>query len=288
MELFFAGETVRERLDSLSVSLSALASSIDDLSAWPAAITRHEHGERTINTNGPAAISLASTAFRGLDFHDEQDERRVVRYVGAVAVTPAALRKAEIVNEHKAALVEAIGVYRRLASKRERDSHQVRELLIRLGYARLNLVQTYRKIPILERAPTRIGFTWIMGTKHVETVDREEALRRIPGDVERSGAKLARTRRAVADVQRDGLRLVRPVAPHVRANIVWHEDDERRTACIHAPLPILYRFSPRTSEPEIVGHDRPEPDPRSMPARQRRSDSNLRRIAGTIDVFRAS
>jgi len=288
MEPFLAGDVVRERLGALSSSLKALARSIDELSAWPAVITRHEHGERVVNTNGHAAVRLASSAFRGLDFHDEQDERRVVRYVGAVAVTPAVIRKAEIVNEHKASLLQAIGAYRRLASKRERDSHQVRELLIRLGYARLNLVQTYRKIPILNHTPIRIGFTWIMGTKHVETVNREEAMRRVPGDIERSGADLARTQREVMETRRNGLRLVRPVAPHVRANVVWHNGDERQTACIHAPLPILYRFSARAPEPEVAGHDRPEPDPRTQAARQRRSDANLRRIPGTIDIYRAS
>ncbi|HKY20690.1 MAG TPA: DNA replication terminus site-binding protein, partial [Vicinamibacterales bacterium] len=197
------------------------------------------------------------------------------------------IRRAEVVNEHKTALVAEIGTYRRLASKRERDSHQVRDLLIRLGYARLNLVQTYRKIPILEQAPTRIGFTWILGTKHVETVNREEAMRRLPGDVERSGSDLARIRQEVMEARRSGLRLVRPVAPHMRANVVWLEKDQRRTACIHAPLPILYRYSSRSAEPVVVGHDRPEPDPKSMPARQRRNDANLRSISGTIDVYRA-
>lgn len=251
-------------------------------------ITRHEHGEQLETADHAAAIRLASTAFRRLDFHDEQDERRVIRYVGAVAVTADVIRQAQTVNRHKAALVEVVGTYRRLASKRERDSHQVRELLIRIGYARLNLVQTYRKIPILERAPTRIGFTWILGTKHVESVNREEAMRRVACDVERSSDDLVRIRREVQNTQRTDLRLVRRVAPHVRANIVWHDDDVRETACIHSPLPILYRFSSNTAEPEIAGHDRPEPDPRTVPARQQRSDANLRKVAGTIDVYRAA
>lgn len=288
MELFLAAEKVRERLVTLSSSLSVLANAIEEESARPAHVARHEYGSRPITMIGTAAIRLAATAYGHLDFGDEQDERRVVRFVGAVAVPAAVIRRAETVNEHKASLLEAIGTYRRLASKRERDSHQVRELLIRLGYARLNLVQTYRKIPILARTPARIGFTWILGTKHVETVNREGAMRRIPGDVERSGADLARIQREVMETRRSGLRLVRPVAPHMRANISWYEGDERQTACIHAPLPVLYPFSSRSAEPEIAGHDRPEPDPRTRAMRQRRSDSNLRRIPGTIDVYRAS
>lgn len=286
MELFLAGEEVRERLVALSASLADLAVAIDEQSGAPAVVARHEHGERTVINRGPSAVRFASSALRRLDFHNEQDERRVVRYVGAIGVTPAVLRRAELVNEHKASLVGEIGAYRRLASKRERDSHQVRELLIRLGYARLNLVQTYRKVPILNSTPTRIGFTWILGTKHVETVDRESAMRRVPGDVERSGGDLARIQREVMEARRSDLRLVRRVAPHVRANIVWQDGDERQTACIHAPLPILYRFSSRTTEPEVSGHDRPEPDPRTTPPRQRRSDANLRKITGTIDVYR--
>ena len=285
MDLFLAAECVRERLAVLSDSLGELAGAIEGLSDVPSTVARH--GERVEVTRGPAAVRLASTAFRRLDYHNDQDERRVVRYVGAISVPVAVIRLADTVNEHKASLVEAIGAYRKLASKRERDSHQVRDLLIRLGYARLNLVQTYRKVPILERAPTRIGFTWILGTKHVETVDRDGAMRRVPGDVERSGSDLARVRRELGQTRRDELRLVRRVAPHIRANIVWHEGEERQTACIHAPLPILYRFDSRSPEPVISGHDRPEPDPRSVPSRQKRSDANLRKITGTIDVYRA-
>lgn len=288
MELFLAGEVVRERLVTLSSSLDLLARTIQEVPGWPAEVARHEHGNRPIAMTGAAAVRLAATAFRHLDFDDEQDERRVVRFVGAVAVPPAVIRRAETVNQHKAVLLEAIGVYRRLASKRERDSHQVRELLIRLGHARLNLVQTYRKIPILDHTPTRIGFTWILGTKHVETVTREGAMRRVPDDVERSGADLARIQREVMETRRNGLRLVRRVAPHVRANISWYDGGERQVACIHAPLPVLYPFSSRTPTPEIAGHDRPEPDHRTRATRQRRSDAHLRRIPGTIDVYRAS
>jgi hypothetical protein len=287
MELFLAGEMVRERLTALSTSLGDLAGAIEGLSEVPSTVARHEHGQRVAAVGGVGAIRLASMAFRRLDYHNDQDERRVVRYVGAIGVPAPVIRLAETVNEHKVSLVAAIGSYRRLASKRERDSHQVRDLLIRLGYARLNLVQTYRKVPILERAPTRIGFTWIIGTKHVETVDRDGAMRRVPGDVERSGSDLARIQRELGETKRNELRLVRRVAPHIRANIVWHDGEDRQTACIHAPLPILYRFTSRTPEPEIAGHDRPEPDPRSAPARQRRSDANLRKITGTIDVYRA-
>lgn len=288
MDLFLAGEAVRERLMTLSSSLSVLANAMDEEPAWPSHVARHEHGSRPIAMAGRAAVRLAATAYRHLDFDDDQDERRVVRFVGAVTVHSPVIRQAETVNEQKASLMDAIGAYRRLASKRERDSHQVRELLIRLGYARLNLVQTYRKIPIIERTPTRIGFSWILGTKRIEIVDRDEAMRRVPDDVERSGRDLARVQREVHETRRNDLRLVRRVAPHIRANIVWHEGDERQTACIHAPLPILYRYSSRSTEPEITGHDRPEPDPRTLPARQRRSDSNLRKITGTIDVYRAS
>ena len=261
MELFLSGEAVRERLTALSSTLSDLASAIEKQSEVPATVARHEHGERVTASHGAAAIRLASTAFRRLDYHNDQDERRVVRYVGAIGVPAAVIRYAEAVNERKGALMEAIGIYRRLASKRDRDSHQVRDLLIRLGYARLNLVQTYRRIPILERTPKRIGFTWILGTKHVETVDCDEAMRRVPDDVERSGRELSRIQHELHETRRNNLRLVRRVAPHMRANIVWYEGEERRVACIHAPLPILYRLSSRSAEPEIAGHDRHEPEP---------------------------
>lgn len=288
MESFLAGETVRERLVALSASLRSLAAAFDVPSDWPAVIARHEHGHLPSVASGAAAFQLAGAAFRHLDFEDDQDERRVVRFVGAVAVTSAVLRKAEMVNEHKRALLEAIGTYRRLASRRARDSHHVRDLLIRLGYARLNLVQTYRKVPILSRAPTRIGFSWILGTNRVETINREGAMRRLPDDIERSGEDLSRISREVFEASRNELRLVRRVAPHVRANICWYEGDERQTACIHAPLPVLYAFSARTPEPEVAGHDRPEPDPQTVRPRQKRSDAHLRRIHGTIDVYRTS
>ena len=282
-----AAEIVREKLGRLDAALNALSVVLGQRADWPAVVACHDHGQLSEAATSAAARRLAVAGFKQLEFLDEQDERRVVRFVGAVAVAPAALRTAEAVNEQKQALQSAIARFRKLTSRRERDSHRVRDLLIRFGYARLNLIQAYRKIPILERTPDRIGFSWILGSNRVCVLDREAAMRRLPGDLERSPADVRRIRREVFDTRLGDLRQVEPVAPHVKANVSWYEGDERHGLSLHAPLPILYSYSSRNRAPEIVGHDRPEPDPATAMPRQRRSDAHLRRINGTIDVFRA-
>lgn len=287
MDSVVAAENVRIALKDLWRATDVLALAVAEPVEWPAMVCRHEYGERPVPAQGPNARRAAAMAFRSVDFHDEQNEKRVVRYAGAVAASPQALKAAREVNLAKAAFGDAVRCYRNLTSRRERDSQQVRNLLIRFGAARLSLVQAYRTVPVLDSLPTRIGYCWAMGTNQVNVLGRDAAFDRI-NDEHASAAVKQRMKEAVSRTHPDHLRLVEPVAPHIRANVTWLDGQQRRARSVHAPLPLLYPFHAGQAAPIIVGSDRPEPDPRTREPRQRRSDARMKPIDGLVDVFKIS
>jgi hypothetical protein len=285
MDSVVAAQNVRIALKELWRATEVLARAVAEPVEWPAMLCRHEHGKRPAPAHGPDARRAAAMAFRSIDFHDEQDEKRVVRYAGAVAVSPQTLNAARSLNLAKAAFGDAVRCYRNLTSRRERDSQQVRDLLIRFGAARLSLVQAYRTVPILDSLPSRIGYCWAMGTNQVNVLGRDAAIGRID-DEHASAAERQSMKQAVSRTHPDHLRLVEPVAPHIRANVTWMAGQQRRARSVHAPLPLLYLFSAGLAAPIVVGLDRPEPDPRTRKQRQRRSDARMKPIDGLVDVFK--
>lgn len=254
MDPLYAAEVAKEALALLRQRTARLAEALLACPAWPAVVCVHQHGCEPRVASGASARKAAATAVRQVDYHDDQDARRVVRFVGALAVDTATLQLAQELNEAKSAFAAAIQQYRRVGSRRERDSHRVRELLIRCGAARLSLVQAYRHVPVLAASPCSIGFTWI--TRATQVTPRPSQLH--------ADDDCSADQEHPPEVDR--------VAPHVRANVVWSTPAGPRASCLHAPLPILYPHSDANT-PRIRGYDRAEPDPKNPTTRKRRVDA---------------
>ena len=259
MDPLFAAEIAKEALERMLRGSARLSKAIAQLPPWPAVVSIHEHGRDPAVAREAAARTAAATAIQQLHFHDDQDPVRVVRFVGAVAVDAWTLDHARELNLAKTDFSKAIQQYRRASTHRIGDSRKVRELLVRFGEARLNLVQAYRHVPVLDVAPTSIGFTWILKATQVSPIDDPDS-----------------ASYATPSPDAPGYIAVSRVAPHMRANVVWLRDGPRRAACIHAPLPILYRYDPHHVV-RLRGYDRAEPDPDDVKPRRRRSDAGVQR-----------
>lgn len=284
MQAILLRVAVRESLDTLVATTRRLNKLIRQTPALAGVVTRHEHGLPPVHQEGLRARAAAQLAFARFDYHDHQEEKRVVRFIGAVACSTEALEAASEVNIAKQNLMTAIRRFRSASSRRVRDEKQVRHLLTDLGHARLNLVQAYRQVPIVPATPSRIGFSWILGTTRVRHTTRETALSRLLPALERTGEDYLAIREYIDSVDPGDLRQVEAVAAHMRANITWLQSGERRSICIHAPLPVLYPIVQGDQEPTISGGMEPEPSADSRAGRKRRSDVRLVSIPGTIDV----
>lgn len=122
--------------------------------------------------------------------------------------------------------------------------------LQKLGLARLHLKQCYRKIPILEKAPTKISWTWAhtRAIKKITVAKAQEIL-------------LKKTKMPSIEMQlqklqtlslKESLAIVQDLAPHLRANLVFKEGDSLQRQMIKAPIPLFFPCDSLTPRPTFT------------------------------------
>lgn len=218
--------------------------------------------------------------YRALWYEEAQDGRETLTcpgIVGASQDTLVAARACNAAKDRFKAAVLALKVLGRLETNAAMaDLHRRQEALAvamrRMGAARLNLKQAYRHIPLLDRRPLKIGFTW---SKHGRVIQRTSlaVARRLLEQRAESPQILLELQR-LAEVRDDEmLARVRGVCPHLRANIVFaaSADPEPQRRLMQAPLPILVPLRPGESLPEFVPV---APEPPEAP-RLRRADVKI-------------
>jgi hypothetical protein len=125
---------------------------------------------------------------------------------------------------------------------------QTRVLLKKMGLARLHLKQCYRIVPILDKAPSKISWTWA-NTRAIKRISKEEALKLL----QKKGADLGIMRqmeKAMALPAGEKLAIVQELAPHLRTNLVFGDKTsgiERRM--IKGSLPVFFPANDTTSPP---------------------------------------
>jgi hypothetical protein len=143
----------------------------------------------------------------------------------------------------------------------------------RMGAARLNLKQAYRHIPVLDRRPIKIGFTWSKHGRVIQRTSVAAARRLLEQRVETSQTRLELQR--LAEIREiEVLARVRSVCPHLRANLVFSTENGSPAVCrrlMQAPLPILVPLRSGERLPEFVAVS---PDPPTTP-RLRRADIRI-------------
>lgn len=199
--------------------------------------------------------------YRSLWYEDSQDGRETLTcpgIVGAGADTLLAARACNAAKEEFKTAVLALKTLDRIETKGVMaDLHRrwegVAVAMRRMGAARLNLKQAYRHIPLLERRPLKIGFTWSKQGRVIQRTSVATARRLLEQRVETPQIRLELQRLAEIDEQ-EMLARIRSVCPHLRANIVFAESDttEAPRRLMQAPLPILVPLQPGEPLPDFV------------------------------------
>ena len=243
---------MREAVNTLGLAL-AEASTL---------VAHHDAGRpawcKDMQTNERGSRDLAAQALAQISYYRDQEPGRTFRWMGVVACSGQTIEALERLNEAKRVLKDLVrkvrGAERRVADSLDENEldETVRSLLAGTGKGRLNLLQATRKVPLLDRRPDRVGFTWQTKVRSLTRVTRTDVIEMIhrhgEDDPSRKADELSKLDAVPAD--RDFF-VGRTVAPHVRANVVVPEaliklpngkrekrPLERRS--IIASLPVFY------------------------------------------------
>jgi hypothetical protein len=235
------------------------------------------HGSVTIQLENPAGgseVRQAAEAFAAINYGMEDRPAETVQCVGVMGVSADLRRRAEAVNEAKAALKAVCAplqdVYVRVPTKGESSPTKgipaIRMILRNLQRSDLNLLAAYRKIPLLEVPPASITFTRAL-TRAIYRKSVED-LYIILSTADSAKASGDRARLQSLDARETHLALVKARYQNTRANIVNARLDARGRGRfqIRAELPVLYvqgkrpppevRFPVRAAEMQTLKRSR--------------------------------
>ncbi|MBK8183470.1 MAG: hypothetical protein IPK63_11565 [Candidatus Competibacteraceae bacterium] len=212
--------------------------------------------------NGVDMRTKAVGLYRALWYEERQDGRETLTCPGIVGASPQTLAAAQACNAAKDAFkiaVLALKTLGRLEANAAMADLQRREETVavamrRMGAARLNLKQAYRHLPLLERRPLKIGFTWSKQGRVIQRMPKAVARRLLEQRVETPQTRLELQR--LAGIREDEvLARIRSVCPHLRANLVFPSSDGASAPprrLMQTPLPVLIALRPGEPLPEFV------------------------------------
>jgi len=151
----------------------------------------------------------------------------------------------------------------------------LREKLVMAGLNRIHLKQCFRHIPLLERSPTKVGFSWYTHGRSIKTITLQQAEKKlldIGEDKTHIQIQLAKLGQLRPDTK---LAQVQTLAPVVRANLVFadspeHPGEKQRKA-MNVSMPL---FIPDSSG-VLPQHNRIDSEPPTGRTRQARGDQRL-------------
>lgn len=203
-----------------------------------------------------------------LTYLDGQDPRTTLLYPAALGVSRPVLALAREANEAKLAFKAAVDQLRKALSASNAGRFPALDAILRhLGASRVSLKQCYRTLPLIEKSPARIAWSWSR-TRAIKQLTAAEVRRKLQGL--RNPAEADRYLAALAHQSDEELfAQVQELAPHLRANVTFADGSKPRM--IKAPIPVLYWRDPVGKPPEV------ELPPRKPgePTRQTRSDQRI-------------
>lgn len=218
--------------------------------------------------------------YRALWYEESQDGRETLTCPGIVGASMETLIAAHTCNAAKDQFKSAVLALKTLDRTETHcvmaDLHRrwetVAVAMRRLGAARLNLKQAYRHIPLLERRPLKVGFTWSKQGRVIQRTSVATARRLLEQRMETPQIRLELQRLAEIDGS-EPLARVRGVCPHLRANIVFAEPERAEVSrrLMQTPLPVLVPLQGGERLPEFVAV---MPEPPINP-RLRRADVRI-------------
>jgi hypothetical protein len=222
---------------------------------------------------GVDAIDLFRSSYRSLWYEDGvADGRFTPIWLGSMAVEQAVLNIALEVNELKdqfqASVIAAKASLRdgRVLSNAGVDK-SFRRLMADIGFSKLSLRMAYRHVPVIQRTPISIRFSYSSSGKSISRITPEQALKELL-ETGYSGAHIAYQAKILGSIAPDTqLAKVQNLAGYYKANVRFEHQPLKQT--IPTFLPILYLSGDRSPDHQM---EIPEP---SMTYKRLRKDRKL-------------
>jgi len=228
----------------------------------------------------------AVIAFLQLTFLEGQEPKETIVLPGVLAASRKTIDLAHDVNKEKSKFKNVMtrlkqengqtleATIKSMLFEEYRKRDYVRKTVLKsISLSRLSLKQSYRKITILDECPSRIGWTWA-NTRGVKVVTVEEARHMLLKYEDDAGirAQLGKLDTLPND---EKLAIVQDLAPHLRANLVFQNNDGSiKRKQVKAALPLLYPWLPEETFPTLPAKGVPEKKGKSE-RRLQRSDRKI-------------
>ncbi len=179
-----------------------------------------------------------------LHYHDNQAPREIMLCPGFIGASPSTIKLAIEVNECKERFKKAV-----LALKADKPYLQNQHFK-QTGLSRLHLKQCYRKIPILNQAPQKISWTWAH-TRSIKKISINKAQELLLKRGNDAGIEIQLAKLNALSPQ-EPLAIVQELAPHLRANLVFVENNNISRKMIKGPIPLFFPCDENTMLPEFT------------------------------------
>jgi len=220
-------------------------------------LSEDEQGQNT------APLQKARSIYQDYWYQDGQDGRETRSCFGLIAANPQQIQLAQDINQskelfkvqikqlqknHKQQWLELKGT---LASRHS----SIRDDLHFSGLSRLHLKQTWRHIPVIDRTPSRVGFNWYNSGRSIQKISVQqahEALLRL----DTSSAHIQTQLNQLSQMNLNTpLAKVQNLAPTMRANLFYEDQQFPERQAMNVSLPILFKRCPKQALPS---HNEPE------------------------------
>lgn len=206
-------------------------------------------------------------------FTSQGDGRKTQNLYGLVGVEPHLIPLLIQVNQAKQSFQKAVQAYRKeLGNPTEllyKRACELNKALEEQGLARLHLKQAYRLLPVVEKTPNKVRFSWYTSgrsLKKMSVADAESRLLKM--DISQLHIQLQLE--ALGKIPNSSpLVQIQQQVPVMRANVVWTMKDDVTRKAKNCPLPL---FFPLDDKKNFPAYNKPPLEPPEQRTRNLRSD----------------
>ncbi len=225
-------------------------------------------------------LQKAKNIYQDYWYQDGQDGRETRSCFGLIAVTDQQIQLALNINEYKESLKKQVkhiqshdkSQWLELKGTLGKRHNKLRDSLHFSGLTRLHLKQTWRHIPVIERSPTRVGFNWYNSGRSIQKISVEqafEALSKLDTSSPHIQTQLSQVSKLASNTP---LAKVQNLAPTMRANLFYEDNQFPERQAMNISLPILFKAR---SDGKLPSHNQPELEAPITRKRAIRSDRTI-------------
>jgi hypothetical protein len=254
-------DSLLEAFDQLTLTIDTLCNAILNDTTLVVWLQDIQNYPSLIKGNSSPREQVCSV-IKKLEYFDEQQPREILVAAGFIGASSETIEVAEAVNLKKLNFKNSMLALKasKLNLKEKQISDGIQFILSKrpsstsqalhnVNLARLHLKQCYRQLPILKYAPKKINWTWAH-TRSIKKITAAKACNMLAQKGTHTHIEI-QLKKCQMLPPNEPLAIVQELAPHLRANIVFEENNQTKRMMIKGPLPIFFPAASQTPCPEF-------------------------------------